>query len=90
MARPIATRWRWPPESWAGLLAQKAPDAEDRGDLVRRRGCRARLSPQLHAKGEVLEDGHVRIERVALEDHREVALLGGPRFCGLPSIDTVP
>ena len=32
--------------------------------------------PHLQGKGEVLEDGLVRIERVVLEDHRQVAVLG--------------
>ncbi len=30
---------------------------------------------ELEAEGEVVLDGHVRVERVALEDHRDVALL---------------
>ena len=40
-------------------------------DLVLRRLA------QLQPKGEVVIDAHVRIERVALEDHRDVAVLGG-------------
>ena len=32
--------------------------------------------PQLQAEGHVVEDGHVRIERVVLEHHRDVAILG--------------
>ena len=31
---------------------------------------------QLQAEREVVEDAHVRVERVALEDHRDVAVLG--------------
>ena len=31
---------------------------------------------QLEAEREVVADGHVRVERVALEDHRDVAILG--------------
>ena len=31
---------------------------------------------QLQAEGQVVADRHVRIERVALEDHRDVAILG--------------
>ena len=31
---------------------------------------------QLEPEGEVLADRHVRVERVALEDHRDVAILG--------------
>jgi hypothetical protein len=29
MARPMATRWRWPPESWRGLRVEQGVDAED-------------------------------------------------------------
>ena len=31
---------------------------------------------QLQPEGEVVADRHVRVERVALEDHRDVAILG--------------
>ncbi len=49
-----------------------------------RRGCLAHppvdLSlghlAQLEAEGEVVVDAHVRVQRVALEDHRHVAVLG--------------
>ena len=34
MARPIATRWRWPPESSRGLRCEQRPELEDlRGAL---------------------------------------------------------
>ena len=32
---------------------------------------------QLEAEGQVVVDRHVRVERVALEDHGHVAVLGG-------------
>ena len=32
---------------------------------------------ELEAEGEVVAHGHVRVQRVALEDHRDVAILGG-------------
>jgi hypothetical protein len=31
MARPMATRWRWPPESWRGIAAEQLLQAEDLG-----------------------------------------------------------
>ncbi len=40
-----------------------------RGDLL------ARRSPHLQAEGEVPADVHVWVERIVLEDHRDVALL---------------
>ena len=60
-------------------LAVEVPaDVEDVGrfldpSLDVRLGHLAQLQPE----GEVVADGHVRIERVALEDHRDVAILGG-------------
>ncbi len=51
-------------------------DVQEACDLLHARAhLRARLAPHLHAEGQVLVDGHVRVERVALEDHREVAIL---------------
>jgi hypothetical protein len=36
----------------------------------------ARALRQLQAEGHVVEHGHVRVQRVVLEHHRDVALLG--------------
>src|ERR1041385_7113928 len=100
MARPMATRWRWPPGSCrgerpsraprprgaaggvlpAGQLPREAPEqvaeAEDVGgalhprvDLGLGRGA------QPHREAHVVGDRHVRIERVVLEHHGDVALL---------------
>src|SRR6266702_1168779 len=67
MARPMATRWRWPPEK----LAQ--PE-----DLGRALDARVDLRPgraaQPHREAHVVGDRHVRIERVVLKHHRDVAL----------------
>ncbi len=35
-----------------------------------------RHASQLQSEGDVVVDGHVRVERVVLEDHRDVAILG--------------
>ena len=34
IARPIATRWRWPPESWPGLRSQVLLEPEQLRDLA--------------------------------------------------------
>jgi hypothetical protein len=76
MARPIATRWRSPPERALGLPLQELLDLEGLrgvpnalGDLVLRHPV------QLQTEREVVFDRHVWVERVVLEDHRDVALL---------------
>src|SRR6476659_1555607 len=61
IARPIATRWRCPPERLRGLAHASV-------DLL----LRDLLQPQ--PERDVLVDRQVRVERVALEDHRDVAL----------------
>ena len=75
IARPIATRWRCPPESARGLR----PSRPSRPSSVAVRSTRVRISALRKPAGperecEVVEDGHVRVERVVLEDHRHVAL----------------
>ena len=75
MARPMATRWRWPPESMARLLLQPLVEVEDARRLVHL-AADVLLTHLLHPEreGDVLEDGHVRVERVALEHHGDAAL----------------
>ena len=75
IARPSATRWRWPPESCRGLRSRSSREPERRRrlgdaavDLVA--GDLAQLEPER----EVVAHRHVRIERVVLEDHRDVAV----------------
>ena len=76
IARPIATRWRWPPESCFGLrsrygvrsssfAAQATRSSTSGFGVLRRRRPKAMLS----------RHGQVRVERVVLEDHRDVAVL---------------
>ena len=75
-ARPIATRWRWPPDSALGRRSRYGVEPEAVGDRVdprarsRTRGSVLDAQPERH----VLEHAHVRVERVALEHHRDVAL----------------
>ena len=78
MARPMATRWRWPPESCL-RLALRAAVSIRRISAARFTRCvdlGAWHARGLEAEGEVLVDAHVRIERVALEHHGDAALGG--------------
>ena len=75
IARPIATRWRWPPESWRGLRSSSSLEAERlRAALDAALDLGLRHLAQLEAEGDVVVDRHVRVERVVLEHHRDVAL----------------
>ena len=77
MARPIATRWRWPPESAAGRRSRSS----SRPQHAARRSRRGARSPRfgglanLEPVAEVLAHRHVRVERVVLEHHRDVAVV---------------
>ena len=77
IARPIATRWRWPPESCRGLRSSSDSSPSERPIC----STRGRISGSRHParaepEGDVVEHRHVRVERVVLEDHRDVALPG--------------
>ena len=75
IARPMATRWRCPPESCFGRRSSSSSSPSSCAvscdallDLLLR-------SPrELEAEGDVLRDRHVRVERVVLEHHRDVAV----------------
>ena len=76
IARPSATRCRSPPESCIGYRSSSGLEPEHLGrsrhallDLPR--GTRRIRRPKRHVRG----DRHVRIERVVLEDERDVAPL---------------
>ena len=76
MARPIATRWRWPPDRAFGLRSRNSLQVEDLGGLldpasISSLGVLAIFS----AKPMLSRDGHVRVQRVVLEHHRDVAVL---------------
>ena len=77
IARPIATRWRWPPESSRGRRCQQVLDLQRCAAAALTRARRSPVSAgaaRLQPEGHVLVDGHVRIERVALEHHGDAAL----------------
>ena len=50
----------------------------------------ARHRAPAQAEGKVVLHAHVRIERVGLEHHRDVAVLGRHPLTVRPSIDSVP
>ena len=57
------------------LALEELLEAEQRRDLVDARpDLGLRRPPHLQAVAEVLADAHVRVQRVALEDHRDVAM----------------
>ncbi len=77
-ARATATRCFWPPESWSGFfvrLVGHADELEHAVDL----GPDLRLGPlgDREAEADVVADGQVGEEGVALEDGVDLALVGG-------------
>ena len=76
-ARARATRWRWPPESWAGLRPTNFPSCT-RSRASRARSWRSFLGMPAHAQavGDVVDEGHVREQRIVLENGVEVPLEG--------------
>ena len=76
-ARPMATRWRWPPESCAGLRSSSGSICSSFAAQAMRRSISARSSFCAdEAELEVPAHGLGRIERVGLEHHGEAAILG--------------
>ena len=74
IARPIATRCRCPPESCRGLRAEQRAETEQRRRLVDTAAdVVARQAADAQAVRHVVEHAHVRIERVVLEHHGDVA-----------------
>ncbi len=58
-----------------GTSFEQLRDVERLGDLAHAGAdARARLVPRLHAEREVLPHVHVRVQRIALEDERDVAV----------------
>ena len=75
MARAIATRCCWPPESWPGSLSPWSREPHDRERLVDLAlDLRLRPCPASQAEADVLAHGHMRKQRVVLEHHAEAAL----------------
>ena len=79
-ARASATRWRWPPESCAGIAVGQAAELDEVEQLA---SPWSRISASLwrsaarldaQAEGDVLEHGHVPEQRVVLEHEADLAL----------------
>ena len=76
IARPIATRCRCPPESVRGFFFRIGSSPSTRAASFTRRPISAfGNDAHLQAEGHVVVGRHVRIERVVLEHHRDVAVL---------------
>ena len=72
-------------------LEERARPSSSRDLLARALRSRARQPRHLEREGDVLAHGHVRVERVALEHHRDVALArGAARSLRWPSMRTSP
>ena len=77
IARPSATRCRCPPDSACGLRSSSV-----RMPRIAAARCTRLVDlrfgdlPQLQRERHVLVHRHVRVERVVLEHHRDVAILG--------------
>ncbi len=86
MARPIATRWRWPPDSCLGLRLEHRPQLKDARrfvDLLLDLGLGH--AGQVQGEGHVLAHAHVRVQGVGLKHHRQVTL-GRADFGNVPAI----
>ena len=79
-ARASATRWRWPPESCAGLAVPELAEAHHVERLVRRAPRRSAFGDLADHQpvGDVLGHRHVREQRVVLEHRVDVALVRRP------------
>ena len=74
-ARPMATRWRWPPESWLGLRSSRWPICSMSATCLIAFSRSGFGTPRISMpKAMFPRNRHVRIERVGLEHHGDVAL----------------
>ena len=90
-ARPSATRWRWPPESWVTLRSpspSRWSSASSPSILAAISAARAAAQPQ--AIGHVLEDRHVRPQGVGLEHHGGVRAFPASSVMSLPARRMLP
>src|ERR1043166_5864095 len=77
MQRPSATRCCWPPDNCFGFLCIRTwrrRERGGRGGSGRLRVCARWLFVVAQAEGEIVVDAHVLVERVVLENHRDVAV----------------
>ena len=77
IARPIATRWRCPPESCPGLRSRYSVSPSKAATSLTRFSRTLFFTLAIRKrKADVRRHREIRIQRVVLEDHRDVALLG--------------
>jgi len=69
----MATRWRWPPESWRGRRSSSLSSSRMRAVCVTRWRIFRELA-DFQAIGHVVEHAHVRVQGVVLKHHGDVAL----------------
>ena len=75
--RASATRCCWPPLSCAGIAVEERAAVDEGGGLLDPSALDALLdAASLERVADVLADGHVRPQRVRLEHHADVALVG--------------
>ncbi len=87
MARPMATRCRWPPDRLARTAVEIVGQVQGLGGG----GDPPFLFGRIHLRhlqreGDVLAHRHMRIERIGLEHHGKTAL-GGRNLGGIAAID---
>ena len=82
IARATATRCCWPPDSWRGIPRHPVPRAGRASSASSTRSVRSARRHPAHPQAvrDVLGDGQVREERIALEDHADVAAIRGRRL----------
>jgi hypothetical protein len=69
----MATRWRWPPESCDGRRSSRCDRSRIAAASDLFLDLLVRTPGDLQRKAHVFADRHMRIERIGLEDHRDVA-----------------
>src|SRR5215218_7520298 len=78
IARPIATRWRWPPDSAAGLRLRNGSSASILAASATRRACSCLgVLRSCRPKARLSSTVVWGVQGVVLEHHRDVAVLGG-------------
>ena len=76
MARPIATRWRCPPESWPGLRSRYSVNSRISAARLPAAFAQFRNLGELQRKLNIFRNSHMWVERIVLEDHCDVAIFG--------------
>jgi len=91
IARPTATRCLWAARERLRLAVQELFDIEDLGGFVDA-GIDLGLGilADLQAESHVVVNGHMGVQRVVLEHHRDVRSFGATSFMSLPSMYSSP